>query len=158
VGRQELVHTQGGNPVLKTLSIASFLLMVCALLGLIFTDSLFSPAPVVIAVQVAAFALMVWARVTFGARSFHATAGPTEGGLVTNGPYRFIRHPIYAAVCLFVFAGALAHISFTAVGLALLVFSGALGRMLAEEHLLVQRYPEYTDYAAKTKRMLPYVF
>lgn len=29
------------------------------------------------------------------------------GGLVTNGPYRFIRHPIYTAVCLFVWTGVL---------------------------------------------------
>jgi protein-S-isoprenylcysteine O-methyltransferase Ste14 len=34
------------------------------------------------------------ARVTFGGRSFHVGANPTEGGLVTKGPYRFVRHPI----------------------------------------------------------------
>jgi protein-S-isoprenylcysteine O-methyltransferase Ste14 len=42
------------------------------------------------------------ARVTFGRRSFHAAANPTAGGLVTTGPYRLIRHPIYTAACLFV--------------------------------------------------------
>jgi protein-S-isoprenylcysteine O-methyltransferase Ste14 len=42
--------------------------------------------------------------------------------------------------------------------LALLVFVGALGRMLAEERLVAQRYPEYADYAARTRRMIPFVF
>jgi len=144
--------------MLKVLSLVSLLVMVAGLLGLLVTHSLLSRAPVVIAVQVAAFALMVWARATFGRRSFHAAADPTEGGLVTTGPYRFVRHPIYTAVCLFVFAGALAHISLLATGLALLVLLGAIGRMLCEERLLVQRYPEYTCYAARTKRMLPLVF
>ena len=144
--------------MLKLLSVVGLLLMVAALFGLVATRSLFSRSPTIIAVQIAAVALVVWARVTFGRRSFHAAANPTEGGLVTTGPYRFMRHPIYTAVCLFAFAGALAHVSLTAVGLALLVFVGALGRMLAEERLVAQRYPEYADYAARTRRMIPFVF
>jgi len=144
--------------MVKTLSVVGLLFMIAALFGLIVTRLLFSPNPVVIAVQAAAVTLMVWARVTFGRRSFHAAADPTEGGLVTTGPYRFIRHPIYTAVCFFVFAGALAHLSLVAVGLALLEFVGALCRMVPEERLVVQRYPEYAEYAARTARMLPYVF
>ena len=144
--------------MLKTLSAASLLLMVAAMLGLIVKHSLFSASPVVIAAQVAALALAVWARINFGRRSFHAMADPTKGELVTTGPYRYIRHPIYTAACLFVFAGALSHLSFSAVGLAAFVLAGAIGRMLAEEHLLLQRYTEYSGYAARTKRMLPHVF
>ena len=149
---------EGSVTMLKVISVVSFLLMIAGLLGLIATHSLLSRAPVVIAAQVGAFALMVWARVTFGLRSFHAAADPTGGGLVTTGPYRFVRHPIYTAVCLFAVAGALAHVSLVSLGLALLVLLGAIGRMMCEELLLLQRYPEYADYAAKTKRMLPFVF
>jgi protein-S-isoprenylcysteine O-methyltransferase Ste14 len=144
--------------MLKLLSVVGLLLMVAALFGLVATRSLFSRSPTIVAVQIAAVALVVWARVTFGRRSFHAAANPTEGGLVTTGPYRFMRHPIYTAVCLFAFAGALAHVSLTAAGLALLVFVGALGRMLAEERLVARRYPEYVDYAARTRLMIPFVF
>jgi protein-S-isoprenylcysteine O-methyltransferase Ste14 len=144
--------------MLKTLSVVGFLLMIAGMLGLLATRSLLSPAPVVIAVQLAAVGLMIWARTTFGMRSFHASADPTAGGLVTTGPYRFVRHPIYTAVCLFAFAGALAHLSVVSLGLALLVLFGALARMRCEEHLLLQRYPEYSAYAATTKRMLPFVF
>jgi protein-S-isoprenylcysteine O-methyltransferase Ste14 len=144
--------------MLKLLSVVGLLLMVAALFGLVATRSLFSRSPTIVAVQIAAVALVVWARVTFGRRSFHAAANPTEGGLVTTGPYRFMRHPIYTAVFLFAFAGALAHVSLTAAGLALLVFVGALGRMLAEERLVARRYPEYVDYAARTRRMIPFVF
>ena len=144
--------------MLKTISLAGLLLIIAGLLGLLATQSLLSRAPLVIIAQAAAFVLMVLARITFGRRSFHATADPTGGGLVTTGPYRFVRHPIYTAVCVFVVAGACAHASFIAAGLAFLVFAGALARILAEEHLLLQRYPEYAQYAAKTRRMLPHVF
>jgi len=146
------------NTIDRTLSLIGLLAMIAALLGLLAMRMLFSTNPIAIAVQVAAVALMIWARLTFGRRSFHAAADPTEGGLVTTGPYRFVRHPIYTAVCLFVFAGALAHLSFAAVGLAVLEFAGALFRMLVEERLLLQRYPEYAVYATRAKRMLPYVY
>lgn len=144
--------------MLKAVSIASFALMVIAILGLLASDSLFSPSPAVIGVQCAAAALMIWARITFGRRSFHAAANPTEGGLVTTGPYRFIRHPIYTAVCLFGWAGIVAHYSLRAVALGLLLFLGALGRMLCEEQLVTQKYPAYRVYARTTRRMLPYIF
>lgn len=144
--------------MLKAISLSSFVVMVIAILGLFAVDSLFSPSGAVIGVQGLAVALMIWARVSFGVRSFHATANPTEGGLVTTGPYRFIRHPIYTAGCLFAGAGILAHPSLRALGLGLLLFLGALVRMLCGERLVMQKYSTYRDYARVTKRMVPYIF
>jgi len=143
---------------LKTLSLAALLLMVVAVLGLLATNSLLARTPPGIAVQVAAFLLMVWARLTFGRRSFHASADPTPGGLVTTGPYRFIRHPIYTAACVFIWAGVLSNWSVLAASLGVLLLVGAIVRMLCEERLVVAAYPEYRDYARTTKRMVPYVF
>jgi protein-S-isoprenylcysteine O-methyltransferase Ste14 len=142
----------------RALSIAGFVAMVVAILGLFYTRTLLSPSPIVIAAQVAAVALMLWARVTFGRRSFHAAADPTAGGIVTSGPYRFIRHPIYTAACLFCWAGIAASGSVVAVGWGLLLTAGAIVRMLVEERLLVERYPAYREYADTTRRMLPFVF
>jgi protein-S-isoprenylcysteine O-methyltransferase Ste14 len=101
---------------------------------------------------------MVWARLTFGQRSFQAAATPSAGGLVTTGPYRFIRHPIYTAACLFGWSGILAHWSAVNVMLGMLLFAGAVGRMLCEERMVTEIYPEYRDYAQSTKRMVPYIF
>ena len=143
---------------LTTLSLAALLVMVVAVLGLLATNSLLARTPAGIAVQVAALLLMVWARLTFGRRSFHASADPTPGGLVTTGPYRFIRHPIYTAACLFVWAGVLSNWSVLAGLLGLLLLVGAFIRMLCEERLVVAAYPEYREYARNTKRMVPYVF
>jgi protein-S-isoprenylcysteine O-methyltransferase Ste14 len=100
---------------------------------------------------------MIWARVTFGIRSFHATARPTAGGLVTTGPYRFIRHPIYAAVLYFTWVGVFSHTSALNVVLGLFATAGTIIRMATEERLLIQRYPEYRDYAARTRRVIPFV-
>jgi protein-S-isoprenylcysteine O-methyltransferase Ste14 len=144
--------------MLKNLSLAALLLMAVALAGLFAMKSLLASSLVAVAAQIVALCLVVWARVTFGRRSFHAAADPTSGGLVTTGPYRFIRHPIYTGACLFGWAGVLSNWSLPAASLGIVLLVGALGRMLCEERMVIQAYPEYRQYAQITKRMVPYVF
>ena len=144
--------------MLKTLSIVGYVVMIGALLGLLATRTLFSSSPFVILVQVLALLLFLWARVTFGRRSYHVVADPTEGGLVTGGPYRYIRHPIYAAFCLFTFAGVSAHWSWSAALFGGLVLGSAVLRIFCEESLVAARYPEYAQYSVTTWRMIPYVY
>jgi len=144
--------------VLKGLSILGYLAMVAGILGLVWTHRLFAPTLAVIVPQLAALGLGVWARITFGRRSFHLAANPTAGGLVTTGPYRFIRHPIYAAVCLLMLPGALAHRSLGSTSFAAVTIAGVLIRIACEERLVCGRYPEYREYAARTWRMVPFIF
>jgi protein-S-isoprenylcysteine O-methyltransferase Ste14 len=132
--------------------------MVTALVGLVFMHALFSSSPVVVAIQAAAVALMAWARLAFGRRSFHPAAEVTRGGLVTTGPYRLIRHPIYTAACVFCWAGVLANFAPMPLVAGVLLLIGALIRVFAEERLLIDRYPGYRNYAKGTKRMVPYLF
>jgi protein-S-isoprenylcysteine O-methyltransferase Ste14 len=144
--------------LIDILSAAGLLLMLACILLLLWNQGLFSPSPIVIGVQIFALFLMMWARATFGGRSFHATASPTEGGLVTTGPYRYLRHPIYASGLLFTWAGVFGHLSVVNVAFGLLMFAGALARIICEEALVRVRYPEYDEYAKKTRRLIPFVF
>ena len=144
--------------MLKTLSTLGYFGMMGSLLVLLVMRNLFSTSLLVITLQVMAILLFLWARFTFGRRSYHVVANPTEGGLVTGGPYRYIRHPIYAAMCLIALAGVAGHMSWSAGLCAGLVFAGAMTRILCEEALVAARYPEYAQYAAATWRMIPYVY
>ena len=143
---------------LKTLSVVGFVIMVTAIVAMFYRRCLLGTGPITAGVQVVAILLMIWARMTFGHRSFHAVANPTEGGLVTTGPYHYLRHPIYAAVLWFVMSGAAAHLSLESILLALVLVAGAALRIYAEERLVVQRYPEYVAYAARTPRVIPFLF
>lgn len=142
---------------LKPVSLVATAVLTVAVIGLLLSRSLFGHGAVAIALQVLAAALMLWARVTFGGRSFHAGAGPTEGGLVTTGPYRFVRHPIYAAVLLFMWAGVASHYATLSVLLGIVATAALAVRMGAEEVLVEGRYPEYVEYARRTKRIVPFV-
>jgi protein-S-isoprenylcysteine O-methyltransferase Ste14 len=142
---------------LRAESVLAFVLMVVGLAWLIARREVFARSPVAAAVQVGAVLLMIAARITFGRRSFHAAASPTAGGLVTSGPYRFWRHPIYAAVLYFVWSAAIDHRSASAITAALLVTMGAAVRMYAEETLLMKAYPDYVIYRARTARVVPFV-
>jgi len=144
--------------MLKTLSLMGYIGMVGALLGLLVTRCLFSASPLVICLQGAAFLLLLRARVTYGRRSYHVVADPTEGGLVTGGPYRYIRHPIYAAMCLFGWAGVVAHWSWSSGLWGGLMLGSAMVRIFCEEPLVAARYPEYAQYKARTWRLVAYVF
>ena len=144
--------------MLKTLSIIGYAGMIGGFLGLLAMGTLFSSSPLVISLQVLALLLFLWARVTFGGRSYHVVANPTEGGLVTAGPYRYIRHPIYAAFCVFTSAGAVAHLSWSTGLCGGLVLGSAVIRIYCEESLVAARYPEYAQYSVRTWRMIPYVY
>jgi protein-S-isoprenylcysteine O-methyltransferase Ste14 len=83
---------------------------------------------------------------------------PEVRRLVTGGPYRLVRHPLYAAeilaACAFVMVnpGAL-----PVVVLAPFVATQLL-RSRFEERLLTAAYPEYREYARHTRRLIPFVW
>ena len=142
----------------KITSLVAVGIAICGVAFLAFKDNLISSNPPGIIVQVLALGLMLWARMTFGKRSFHAAANPTEGGLVTNGPYRFLRHPIYAAATYLVWAGVLSHRSIETIAIAIAVTLCLVVRMLLEEQLLIVSYPEYEQYSKSAKRIIPFLF
>ena len=142
---------------LKQVSLGATAILVIAVVSLLLRRSLFARGLLPLGLQTAAAVLMLWARVTFGGRSFHAGANPTEGGLVMTGPYRFVRHPIYSAILLFVWAGVASHGTIISVLTAIVATAAVAVRIGAEEALVVELYPEYADYARHTKRIIPFV-
>jgi len=143
---------------LKRISILAFLGAGACLVWLGFKKALLGTGPLTIAIQVIAVLLSIWARLTFGLRSFHAAANPTSGGLVTRGPYRLLRHPIYSAVLYFLWVGVAAHPSRSGILVALLASALLAVRMFGEERLLREMYPEYAEYARHTPRVPPFIF
>ena len=144
-----------------TLKIGSLIALGIALIGVFFLvdkNYIFSKNPATIIIQGCSAALMIWARISFGFRSFHAAANATKGELVTNGPYHWLRHPIYASLIYFFAASIISFPFIETVGAVLLVFTGLFVRMLLEENFLLVAYGEYGAYCKRTKRIIPFLF
>jgi len=143
--------------VLKIISRFGLLFVLGAIVLLGATGRLFSPSPFVIAGQVLALGLAAWARRSFPSGSFRVTAAPGADTIIQRGPYRFIRHPMYAAALLLVWASVLGHLEWWTALVGVVVTCVAVIRVIAEERLLRARYPGYAQYAAATKALVPYI-
>lgn len=100
---------------------------------------------------------------TFGAQlamgdSWRSTVDLTERpALVTDGPFRIVRNPVYTAVIMMVAGLALVVPSLIAiVGLGVVIVGSELQVRLVEEPYLRQVHDgEYLSYASHTGRFLP---
>jgi len=142
---------------MKLISKLALPVLLIVLLFLLFRGNLLSTSPYVIIAQILAIALSVWTRRSFGAGQFRVGADPAEGALLTSGAYKFIRHPMFAAALLFLWASILGHWSLTNVVIGLVVTGFIAVRIITEEQLLRTHYPEYIEYSKKTKRIIPYL-
>ena len=81
----------------------------------------------------------------------------TGAVLVTTGPDRFVRHPMYASLLLILAPLTVNRptparwAALGVLGLALLI------KMVREERSLQTRFPEYGDYAGRTRRIVPWL-
>lgn len=134
------------------------LLVVASIVVLGVTGNLLVLSPLVIAAQAAAIGLSIWARRSFQKGTFRVTAAPGGSSIIRNGPYRLVRHPMYAAALLFIWAAVLSHVSVFTLAVGFAVSAIAIARVVVEERLLRDRYSDYGDYARSTSALVPYVF
>jgi protein-S-isoprenylcysteine O-methyltransferase Ste14 len=75
--------------------------------------------------------------------------------LVTEGPYRIVRHPLYICEGIAVVGVMLQVISPWAILIAIVVAMLQYRRMINEEAILNSAFPEYRAYAARTPLVIP---
>ncbi len=99
----------------------------------------------------------VWARVYLGRNWGMPMTQKEEPQLVTSGPYRFVRHPIYSGLLLAILGTALA------TNIYWLIALGVLGLYFfysakVEERIMTSSFPDaYRSYRARTKMLIPFL-
>lgn len=110
-----------------------------------------------LALWVLGLALAIWARLYIGRNWGMPMTERVAPELVTTGPYRYVRHPIYSGVILAMIGTALAAgpswlVATVAVS-AYFIYSATV-----EEHTLAREFPSaYGAYKRSTKMLIPFI-
>jgi len=114
-------------------------------------------AGVGLALWVAGLGLAVWARLYIGRNWGMPMTRREDPDLVTTGPYRYIRHPIYTGIIVGFIGTALATTLYGLIVVAILIgyFTFSATR---EERFLTGEFPDsYPPYKARTKMLVPFI-
>lgn len=130
------------------------------LIGLLLAGSSFQKINLVAAILIlTSILLVVWAIAAMRKSKLSILPVPsTHAVLITNGPYHFIRHPMYTAV-LSGCTGLVIN-DFTWIRLAMFV---ALAIVLIiklswEEKMLMNKFDAYKTYMKHTSGLIPFIF
>ena len=100
-------------------------------------------------------ALWSWGRI--GLRRLRVMPEPHhQAVLATDGPYRFVRHPMYGGLLLIMAALVLLDFSWWRMALWVALYVVLDRKTLIEERHLTTRFPEYQTFQQRTPRLLPW--
>ncbi len=80
------------------------------------------------------------------------------GQLITSGPYRFIRHPMYSTVLIAALAFVVAENIWLKLGLWVALALVLSTKASFEEQLMREKFSEYGAYLERSNRFIPFIF
>jgi protein-S-isoprenylcysteine O-methyltransferase Ste14 len=110
-----------------------------------------------LAIFVVGLALAVWARLYLGRNWGMPMSQKDEPELVTTGPYRKVRHPIYSGIILAMIGTAVAVSVYWLIAVALLGAYFIYSAFMEERYMAGQFPDSYPDYKRSTKMLIPFV-
>jgi len=103
--------------------------------------------------------LLIWAVMEMRPGNFNIIPTPVHKGvMISRGPYRLIRHPMYTSIFIVSFALLAFQFDYLKLSINLVLVVGLVIKMLYEESLLCQYFPAYKAYMKKTRRVVPYIW
>lgn len=103
-------------------------------------------------------AFAIWARSTLGKNWSANVTVKQDHSLVYGGPYRFVRHPIYAGILLAMLGTAIVYQEAGCFLAVVLAFVGWWQKTRREEAFMTQQFGEqYRCYQKNVKRLIPFV-
>jgi protein-S-isoprenylcysteine O-methyltransferase Ste14 len=103
-------------------------------------------------------ALAIWARVYLGRNWGMPMSRKVDPELITTGPYRTIRHPIYSGIILALIGTTIA-VSWYWMVVVVLLGAYFVYSAFMEERFMARHFPDsYPEYRRSTKMLIPFIF
>ncbi len=112
-----------------------------------------------IALMLAGFAFTAWARVTLG-RNWSGTVTLKENHeLIENGPYAWVRHPIYTGLLIMFVGTAIPIAELRGAVAVLLVLLSFLIKLRIEERWMTELFrAKYDSYCKRVAMLIPWIW
>jgi protein-S-isoprenylcysteine O-methyltransferase Ste14 len=102
--------------------------------------------------------LLFWTFHSLGKNLTDTVVTRREHTLVTHGPYRWVRHPFYDVVFLWILSMSLLIANWLMALLGFSAFAMMVARTRIEEEKLIERFgDEYRAYTGRTGKFLPHL-
>ena len=111
-----------------------------------------------LSLMVLGIALRAWSMATLGERFRGFEVKREEQGLETTGPYGIVRHPSYLALAMIDVAMPLLLSVPRMVAFVIVPVAIMLKRIWHEDELLAAMYPDHAAYAARRRRIVPWMY
>lgn len=100
--------------------------------------------------------VMLWARICLGRNWSFVAAVTNDHELVTGGPYRWVRHPIYSGLMLGFIGTAMAIGQWRGILAVALLLIAIAQRIVVEERFMRQQFGvDYDAYAQRVRALVP---
>lgn len=110
-------------------------------------------------IQVIGFTVAIWAVLEMNKGKINIA--PTirkNASLITSGPYKLVRHPMYLSLILSLTPTIISHYNQTIIIIFAVFLINLYIKMMFEERLLKNYFTDYSEYMKKSWRLVPYVY
>jgi len=107
----------------------------------------------------AGFTLANWSEIVLDKQFSVEVTIQKDHELIKHGPFRYIRHPRYLGIIMFVFGLGLIFNSWLAIILGIILVVTLLWRIIDEEKLMLDEFSEeWKTYKKSTWKLIPFIY
>ena len=146
-------HEKRSNLILTTIQYTTLILFVVL-------SPKVATGAVWITIEIIGIVIAFWAIIEMRIKSKISIAPLPRSGaqLISSGPYRYIRHPMYLSLLLMFVPLIVSHYNLLRLLVLGVLYVNLLFKLLFEEAILKENLEGYADYMQKSWRIIPFVF